>query len=305
MSSRTRTRSRCRFAPSAISDREHLTIKAEARRSRLSFGHSATSDRDGLAIPGEDRYLAASGRISRSFFFTPCRLFFYFCLPLKTERHLINCGRLSGGYWMQTVVDLLCEMIAIDSRSSVSNVPLANFMQSQLENWEIERLDYVDAEGIAKTNVVAADPESTSPLAFAGHLDTVSAAGWDTDPFRAAIAGDRLTGLGAADMKGPIAAFLSAARQMDPRVRPKIVLTADEEVTKQGVREVVAKRCGRKRRRPKNHRPQGSRHGDRDRSLRVQPHGAVVDPGSRRYRRCSQARGEHQHPGTPGGCWHL
>jgi acetylornithine deacetylase/succinyl-diaminopimelate desuccinylase-like protein len=42
-------------------------------------------------------------------------------------------------------------------------------------------------------------------------------------------------------MKGPIAAFLSSARQMDPRVRPKIVLTADEEVTKQGVRDVVAK----------------------------------------------------------------
>ena len=74
-----------------------------------------------------------------------------------------------------------------------------------------------------------------------GHLDTVSATGWDTDPFRTTIEQDRLTGLGAADMKGPIAAFLSAARQMDSRVRPKIVLTADEEVTKQGVREVVAK----------------------------------------------------------------
>ena len=142
---------------------------------------------------------------------------------------------------MQTVVDLLCEMIAIDSRSSVSNVPLANFMQSQLEHWEIERIDYVDREGIAKTNIVAADPESASPLAFAGHLDTVSPAGWKTDPFRATIEQDRLTGLGAADMKGPIVAFLSAARQMDPRMRPKIVLTADEEVTKQGVREVVAK----------------------------------------------------------------
>ena len=146
-----------------------------------------------------------------------------------------------GAILKSAVVDLLCGMIAIDSRSSVSNVPLANFMQSQLEHWEIERIDYVDAEGIAKTNIVAADPESASPLAFAGHLDTVSAAGWDTDPFRAAIAGDQLTGLGAADMKGPIAAFLSAARQMDPRVRPKIVLTADEEVTKQGAREVVAK----------------------------------------------------------------
>jgi acetylornithine deacetylase len=142
---------------------------------------------------------------------------------------------------MQTVVDLLCGMIAIDSRSSVSNVPLANFMESQLDGWEIERIDYVDGDGVAKRNIVAADPESASPLAFAGHLDTVSAAGWDTDPFRATIAGDRLTGLGATDMKGPIAAFVSATRQMHPSVRPKIVLTADEEVTKRGVREVVAK----------------------------------------------------------------
>ena len=61
---------------------------------------------------------------------------------------------------MQKVVDLLCEMIAIDSRSSVSNIPLADFMQSQLEHWEIERIDYVDAEGVPKTNIVAAYPES-------------------------------------------------------------------------------------------------------------------------------------------------
>src|SRR4030088_3590243 len=104
-------------------------------------------------------------------------------------------------YRMQTVVDLLCEMIAIDSRSSVSDVPLASFMQSQLEHREIERIDYVDREGIAKTSIVSADPESASPLAFAGHLDTVSATGWDTDPFRATIAQERLTGLGAGDMK--------------------------------------------------------------------------------------------------------
>jgi acetylornithine deacetylase len=122
---------------------------------------------------------------------------------------------------MRTVFDLLCEMIAIDSQSSVSYVSLANFMQSQLEHWEIERIDYVDGEGIAKTNIVAADPESASPLAFAGHLDTVSATGWDTDPFRAAIEQDRLTGLGAADMKGRIVAFLSAARQMDPPGAPE------------------------------------------------------------------------------------
>src|SRR3977135_4483824 len=108
---------------------------------------------------------------------------------------------------MRTVVDLLCEMLAIDFGRSVSNVPLANFMQSQLDHWEIERIDYVDREGIAKTNIVAADPESASPLAFAGHLDTVSPAGWKTDPFRAAIAGDRLIALGAPAITGRIAAF--------------------------------------------------------------------------------------------------
>src|ERR1700694_4476420 len=122
---------------------------------------------------------------------------------------------------MQTVVDLLCEMIAIDSRSSVSNVPLANFMQSQLDHWEIEPVSSVDRERFPKKNIVAPDPESSSPLAFAGHLDTVSPAGWKTDPFRAAIAGDRLTGLGATDMKGPIPAFPSSCRQMDSTLRAK------------------------------------------------------------------------------------
>jgi acetylornithine deacetylase/succinyl-diaminopimelate desuccinylase-like protein len=142
---------------------------------------------------------------------------------------------------MQSVVDLLSEMIAFDTRSSVSNVALADFMQAQLGGWEIERIDYVDGQGVAKTNIVAADPASTSSLVFAGHLDTVPATGWDTDPFRATVAGDRLTGLGAADMKGPIAAFVVATRQMDPGIRPTIVLTADEEVTKHGAREVIAK----------------------------------------------------------------
>src|SRR5262249_10760583 len=131
--------------------------------------------------------------------------------------------------------------IAIDSRSSVSNVPLADFMQTQLDGWEIERIDYVDGDGVAKTNIVAADWASVSPLIFAGHLDTVPATGWETDPFRAEISGDRLVGLGAADMKGPIAAFVYAARRMEARLRPRLVLTADEEVTKQGARAVIAR----------------------------------------------------------------
>src|ERR1700692_314894 len=69
---------------------------------------------------------------------------------------------------MQTVVDLLCEMIAIDSQSSVSNVPLANFMQSQLEHWDIERIDYVDREGIAKQTSSPLTPKAHHPSPLPG-----------------------------------------------------------------------------------------------------------------------------------------
>jgi acetylornithine deacetylase len=142
---------------------------------------------------------------------------------------------------MSDALTLARQMIAVDSRSSVSNLPLLELMQSRLTEWDVERIDYVDDDGVPKANLVARHPSSISTLAFAGHLDTVSAAGWITDPFTPAIDNGRLVGLGAADMKGPVAAFMCAAERTDPTMRPLLVLTADEETTKRGVREVVAR----------------------------------------------------------------
>ena len=53
-------------------------------------------------------------------------------------------------------------------------------------------------------------------FAFAGHTDVVPAgdpAGWSAPPFEGRIAGGFLTGRGAADMKGAIAAFVAAAER--------------------------------------------------------------------------------------------
>jgi succinyl-diaminopimelate desuccinylase len=69
-------------------------------------------------------------------------------------------------------------------------------------------------------------------LVLCGHLDTkpVGGAAWSVDPFAATIDGDRLYGLGSTDMKGAVAAMITAAGQLDLGAgRLSLLLVADEE----------------------------------------------------------------------------
>jgi acetylornithine deacetylase/succinyl-diaminopimelate desuccinylase-like protein len=73
-------------------------------------------------------------------------------------------------------------------------------------------------------------------LVFAGHIDTkpVGDAVWTTDPFAADVDGDRLYGLGSADMKGAVAAMLLAVAGLAGAGGPTagritLALVADEE----------------------------------------------------------------------------
>ena len=138
-------------------------------------------------------------------------------------------------------LDLVRRLIAVDSRSQVASTPVFDPAVTELSGWKVEVIDYEDPAGTLKRNVVARHPESLSRVTFAGHLDTVSSTGWVRDPFNATIEGENLYGLGASDMKGPIAAFIVAANATPAIHRPAIVLTSDEEAGKQGVREVVSR----------------------------------------------------------------
>ena len=63
----------------------------------------------------------------------------------------------------------------------------------------------------------AVDPEAPRTLVFNGHIDVVpvgDTATWHTDPFGGEIAGDRLFGRGAVDMKGGVASALTAIRAL-------------------------------------------------------------------------------------------
>jgi acetylornithine deacetylase len=77
-------------------------------------------------------------------------------------------------------------------------------------------------------------------IAFSGHMDTVPDTGWQDDPWSARIDSDGvLHGLGSTDMKGPVAASIIAARDLPAAVPITLLITTDEETTKQGARVIV------------------------------------------------------------------
>ncbi|MBE0362657.1 hypothetical protein PULV_a0194 [Pseudoalteromonas ulvae UL12] len=96
-------------------------------------------------------------------------------------------------------------------------------------------VDVFQTQGV--TNLLASYCFSPGPnVAFCGHIDVVPAKnkGWQCDPFSGAIIDSHIYGRGAADMKGAIAAMLSATEQLLASPQPcrgtfYWLLTSDEE----------------------------------------------------------------------------
>ncbi|MGG5810646.1 M20/M25/M40 family metallo-hydrolase [Falsiroseomonas sp. CW058] len=132
------------------------------------------------------------------------------------------------------VLRLAADLVAIDSRSTLSNIPLADRIERELAGFEVERLDYTDPAGVAK-RVLVAHKGPKGGHALSGHMDTVPATGWESDPWAPRLdAQGMLHGLGSVDMKGQVAAAILAARAAPADVPATLLITADEETTKQG-----------------------------------------------------------------------
>jgi succinyl-diaminopimelate desuccinylase len=81
-------------------------------------------------------------------------------------------------------------------------------------------------------NLYARRGQSGPNLCFAGHTDVVppgDEAAWSAGPFEATVKDGVLTGRGAVDMKGAIAAFVCAAARADPAGSLSLLITGDEE----------------------------------------------------------------------------
>jgi acetylornithine deacetylase/succinyl-diaminopimelate desuccinylase-like protein len=146
-------------------------------------------------------------------------------------------------------VALAAELVRIDSRSSVSNLAVAEAVERALPGFEIERLDYLDANLVPKRALVA-HRGGTGGLAFSGHMDTVPETGWSEDPWSGRVADGWLHGLGSTDMKGPLAACIVAARRLPPEIPATLLVTTDEETTKAGARIIAARSALARRARP-------------------------------------------------------
>jgi len=139
------------------------------------------------------------------------------------------------------------ELIAYESTSRLSNVPIIDYLEQLLEKlgFVTERIEYDDAKGIRKANVVAKKGQGTGGMAYFGHTDVVPADKWFSDehgPYAPTVKGDRLYGRGSCDMKGSVACMLAAVELVSQPVlkRPVYVtLTADEEVGYGGAAQVA------------------------------------------------------------------
>lgn len=111
-------------------------------------------------------------------------------------------------------IALLQQMVAIPSESQNEQAFaefLANYLREEL-SMETQ-LQHVDGKSY---NVIGRWNSSThgKKLILGGHIDTVPPTPrWETNPYQLCTRGDELHGLGAADMKGGLAAQLTVLRR--------------------------------------------------------------------------------------------
>ncbi len=136
----------------------------------------------------------------------------------------------------QTPLELLRQLVAIPSVTGQENA-LALFCEAylQTQGFVCER-QFLD-DGSGRFNLLASRGLNPELLLYAHH-DTVPAdPDWIQDPFDLTESGDQLLGLGVSDMKGGMAAILSAAASSSRPVR--VVLGADEEAWSAGAWQLV------------------------------------------------------------------
>jgi acetylornithine deacetylase len=143
--------------------------------------------------------------------------------------------------------EVLDRLIAFNTVSSESLIPAIDYLADQMAGHGLKAVVHkIDVLGVPQANLIAwAGPPCPDGLIITGHLDTVpieGQPGWERDPFKMEIGGNRIFGRGSSDMKGFLAQCADAARTLE-RARLKcpvvFVFTADEEVGMLGARELA------------------------------------------------------------------
>jgi acetylornithine deacetylase len=143
-----------------------------------------------------------------------------------------------------TSEQILQALIAFDTTSRNSNIPLIEWIEKYLDQFNVPHLR-IDYEAGRKTNLFATiGPDRAGGIVLSGHTDVVPVDGqeWTSDPFEMIERDGKLFGRGTADMKGFIAVVLALVPEflkLNLRVPIHLAFSCDEEVGCKGVRPLV------------------------------------------------------------------
>lgn len=149
------------------------------------------------------------------------------------------------GASIATTKDLLARLVAFDTTSHKTNIPLIEFVEAYLESHGVDSVRVPTADGLKASLFATIGPVGLGGIALSGHTDVVPVTGqnWSTDPFKLVERDGKLYGRGACDMKAYLACVLAMVPQFKAaqlKVPVHIAFSYDEEVGCTGVRPMVA-----------------------------------------------------------------
>jgi succinyl-diaminopimelate desuccinylase len=155
---------------------------------------------------------------------------------------------------MKNVADLVKQDRLLHLTQTLVEIPSVTGQEQSLADWLCDYLNSLGLDEVRRLPVEDAGdtivswlegPEEGPAMMLLFHLDTFDVCdGWDTDPFKTVLEGNKLFGLGIHDMKGGGACILGA---LEAIVKAKvhlggrlyIVATTDEENWSRGAHEVI------------------------------------------------------------------
>jgi len=138
--------------------------------------------------------------------------------------------------------ELLARLVAFDTTSAHSNLPLIEYVRAELEAHGVESRVMVEG-GKANLHAIIG-PRLEGGIALSAHVDCVPVEGqaWLADPFTLREQDDKLIGRGSTDMKGFVACILAMLPEFTGAhlARPfHICLTHDEETSFRGAARLM------------------------------------------------------------------
>lgn len=147
---------------------------------------------------------------------------------------------------LDRAIALLDRLVAFDTESSLSNLPLIDFVEDYLLSLGARFTRIPNAAGDKAALFVTFGPDIDGGVLLSGHTDVVPVVGqkWTSPPFVLRREGDRLFGRGTCDMKGFDALCLAMAPEFLQAglTRPiHILLSYDEETSCAGCLDAIAR----------------------------------------------------------------